>query len=182
MLSSHMLVNAWRVVTVNWRASLDRYKLMILSFFPCSWEERLLKTYKVGRTWTPSALEARSRGNNEGLRCPRTPRLWAAVNVLHSDETLMEAFESSVLFASLSLCQTLFTLSAGRAHSEGWRRIDLNPRRRGVSVAERQRLGRTARGAEAPDSPANPFILSLLSEDGDIRGNDGPVISEGRNP
>lgn len=48
---------------------------------------------------------------------------------------LIKVSESSILYASLSLCQTLFTLSAGRSHSEGWQ-IDLNTRQRGLCGRE----------------------------------------------
>lgn len=44
---------------------------------------------------------------------------------------LIEASESSILCASLSLCQTLFTFSGGISHREGWW-IDLNSRQRGL--------------------------------------------------
>lgn len=104
---------------------------------------------------------------------------------------LIEASESSILYASLSLCQTLFTLSAGRSHSEGWR-IDLNTRQRGVCGREtqtgtdresyrgdrmRKRVGWRCR-ADAPDSPANPFSQitpSLLNHQKAC----GPLISKG---
>lgn len=61
-----------------------------------------------------------------------------------TDKMLIEASESPILYASLSLCQTLFTLSDGRSHSEGWW-IDLNTRQRVVCVAERHRLRQTGR-------------------------------------
>lgn len=114
---------------------------MFLSSVIISWNAKTEKMRDSGPL-NPTAL---SGGEAVGWsRLSQHPPLWHSLFSCETDKMLIEASESPILYASLSLCQTLFTLSDGRSHSEGWW-IDLNTRQRVVCVAERHRLRQTGR-------------------------------------